>query len=789
MRSGPASRPAFGRNRAWAMLRTICLPVFLLFMPVVAMGVDQTADTYGGLLDGYLQSPSEPATRPNPESKWTAAQWREYDLETALKKEATVLSQESLPAPELPPISHRNAVLLAVALLLGVSLTLRSIAQLMNCHFNPWSPSAALRAFTLAKVRAEEDALSEFVRAFQLGPAASSGASTLASGVARNDGPLAKFLADAPPMLRDAQKLLQNIIAMDKNSSRHGLLADLQRELGRLKGAAAIPELLPVWQVATALEGLVKQLTQSANNITQSTLRTVAGGMDLLRELCTPDLRPDLLSNPPIRLLAVDDDLISRKAVALALKKALNPPDLAEHGEAALPLVTENTYDVIFLDVQMPGMDGFELCSRIHDTVSNATTPVVFVTCHSDFDARAQSVLCGGTDLIAKPFLTFEITVKALTLALQARLQGGTRSIVTNREAKAEALNTLLPPPGCQPFGSFWVFSDVARAELPAEMDTKAFHQVNLKADMMHLAEEQANRLAAKPVKRWWRKRFTKSGNLAANAGGSVLSSTQLLDAFLKRATVHLQPLRDVIQSAFRITDDQQRLEMLSNFFLRFNALVPHGLAPEIHPAVQMTVALEGLLKKMVGNPGNCTSSSLLTVATAVDLLIELSHSAVTADLANTPPVRLLVVDDDPVVRRAITGSLQMSFDKPDSVDNGAAALALAEQKRFDAIFMDVEMPGQDGFEVCLRIRKTELNRTTPVVFVTCHSDFKSRSQSAVSGGNDFMAKPFLPAEIKVKALTFVLKGRLKDQKCPEVIKPLRTTAEPEQREEALAVS
>jgi CheY-like chemotaxis protein len=90
----------------------------------------------------------------------------------------------------------------------------------------------------------------------------------------------------------------------------------------------------------------------------------------------------------------------------------------------ALILASQHAYDVIFLDVQMPGMDGFELCSKIHETLLNRSTPVVFVTSQSDFGGRAQSILSGGSDLMAKPFLTFEITVKALTFILRGRLQG-----------------------------------------------------------------------------------------------------------------------------------------------------------------------------------------------------------------------------------------------------------------------------------------------------------------------------------------------------------------------------
>jgi CheY-like chemotaxis protein len=71
----------------------------------------------------------------------------------------------------------------------------------------------------------------------------------------------------------------------------------------------------------------------------------------------------------------------------------------------------------------MPGMDGFAACLRIHETVQNRTTPVAFVTSHSDLRARSQSTVSGGSDLIGKPFLTAELTVKALTLALRGRLQ------------------------------------------------------------------------------------------------------------------------------------------------------------------------------------------------------------------------------------------------------------------------------------------------------------------------------------------------------------------------------
>ena len=90
---------------------------------------------------------------------------------------------------------------------------------------------------------------------------------------------------------------------------------------------------------------------------------------------------------------------------------------------AALNLLTEKQFDLVFLDVDMPGMTGFELCTKLRALPQYKKTPVVFVTALSDFDSRTSSMMAGGNDFIAKPFLFIELTVKALIHVLRARLQ------------------------------------------------------------------------------------------------------------------------------------------------------------------------------------------------------------------------------------------------------------------------------------------------------------------------------------------------------------------------------
>jgi DNA-binding response OmpR family regulator len=110
----------------------------------------------------------------------------------------------------------------------------------------------------------------------------------------------------------------------------------------------------------------------------------------------------------------VDDEPISRQTVCAALKKADLPAMVLDDPAMALKLLEENSFDLVFLDVEMPGLNGFDVCKKLRATTANATTPVVFVTGLTDFDTRTRSNLSGGSDLIAKPVLLMELAVKTL---------------------------------------------------------------------------------------------------------------------------------------------------------------------------------------------------------------------------------------------------------------------------------------------------------------------------------------------------------------------------------------
>jgi two-component system cell cycle response regulator len=101
--------------------------------------------------------------------------------------------------------------------------------------------------------------------------------------------------------------------------------------------------------------------------------------------------------------LVVDDSLPVRVQMKAALERIAKHIDFAETGEDALGLIESKRYDVVFLDVILPGLDGYEVCKRISKSASNQRTPVVMLTSNSSPADRIKGKLVGCDTYLIKP--------------------------------------------------------------------------------------------------------------------------------------------------------------------------------------------------------------------------------------------------------------------------------------------------------------------------------------------------------------------------------------------------
>jgi CheY-like chemotaxis protein len=237
-----------------------------------------------------------------------------------------------------------------------------------------------------------------------------------------------EFLRRAPQIQAELRDRVGALIKSKSTSDQLNLLRELAVCIGSLASLSGITGFSRISHISGALDALIQELHKKPNQMTASVLRTVAHASDcldvLFRDLTglTKDIPQSML------ILAVDDDPISLRTVAIALGKASLRCIRIEDPRMALTILKENPFDLIFLDADMPGLNGFDLCVELRKLPTNKTTPVIFVTGMTNFEIRAQSSLSGGNDLIAKPFLMMELAVKALTYLLKPAASGEPKS-------------------------------------------------------------------------------------------------------------------------------------------------------------------------------------------------------------------------------------------------------------------------------------------------------------------------------------------------------------------------
>lgn len=123
-------------------------------------------------------------------------------------------------------------------------------------------------------------------------------------------------------------------------------------------------------------------------------------------------------------ILIVDDEPKNIQLLGNLLEENGYDIEFAMDGEGAIKWLEKKNFDLILLDIMMPGMDGFELCEKIKNNISLMHIPIIFLTAKTDTEDILKAFEMGGSDYVTKPFRPLELLARVKQQVEMKTLRG-----------------------------------------------------------------------------------------------------------------------------------------------------------------------------------------------------------------------------------------------------------------------------------------------------------------------------------------------------------------------------
>lgn len=144
------------------------------------------------------------------------------------------------------------------------------------------------------------------------------------------------------------------------------------------------------------------------------------------------------------RVLVVDDIDENLRVLSETLTHHGFHPLQAKTGERAIQIAGRAELDLVLLDIQMPGLNGFETIARLKADERTRDIPVIFISALSDVDDKVRGFRAGGVDYVSKPFREEEVIAR---VSAHIRLRRAMREIAAQRETADRLLRNVIPGP------------------------------------------------------------------------------------------------------------------------------------------------------------------------------------------------------------------------------------------------------------------------------------------------------------------------------------------------------
>jgi len=488
------------------------------------------------------------------------------------------------------------------------------------------------------------------------------------------------------------------------------------------------------------------------------------------------------------RILIVDDDPMSVKLIRALLTAEGYSLRSAKSAEEALDVLKTFSPKMILIDIQLPGLDGLELARELRRNPAMGKTSIVLLTGYAmkGDPQKAQTAGCDG-------YITKPVDVRTLPSLVSKFMQvrnshGGPPACGDSEDLLAELRNNLL----AEGLDEIPKLLANLETEFHVEKARRFFHRWAGIAGTLGSPEitrqaRNLEELLTHPVvetKETLRTRmkalmacfseiaFTKKPDRVwPSKIVSCLSGKRL--ALIGFSQAEGQRMTRVVQQVQATTRTFTKALPGSEIVSVFDMLVVNLSAPDRDPwtnAEQLEnntkpLLLIGPCEALVGASAARQPPDFLTAPWDAEEVILRAYHLLSKPLgrgalaSRRPGVSIpavVIADDDVDITQLVSATLEKFHVDCHVASDGAQALQMVKDLRPSALVLDINMPGMDGFDVLMRMKRDVYTRNIPIILLTACQREEDVMRGFGHGASDYVIKPFNPTELAARVMRLI---------------------------------
>ena len=503
-------------------------------------------------------------------------------------------------------------------------------------------------------------------------------------------------------------------------------------------------------------------------------------------------------------ILVVDDDTANLRMASHILSEEKMRVSCLKSGEEAIRFLQENKPDLILLDIQMPGMDGFETMAVIKGNKDTADIPVIFLTANEDSNMEVRGLKAGAMDFIKKPFVPEILLIRVKhtldLVRLNVEYENARNEAIRANEAKSLFLSNMsheIRTPINAVLGMnemilrectdkqiltyaenirssgktlLFLINDILDM---SKIESGKMEILRVEYDLSVLIMDLWNIIFLRAQEKGLTIQFSLEETLPRVLYGDDVRIKQIVTNLLTNAVKYTPQGGIEVHVAYERHGDEQisliisvkdtgmgiKKEDMGKLFESFQRLEEEKNRNIEGTGLGMNITMS-LLKLMDGDmkvESEYGKGSTFTVMIPQKVICDEptgdfesirnrqeQNRASGYQSFEAPEANILVVDDNAMNLTVFQSLLKRTRMNIVTADSGRKCLELVKKEHFHIIFMDHMMPEMDGIETLHEIQKlTDFpNADTPVIILTANALSGARESYLSEGFADFLTKP-----------------------------------------------